>query len=471
MRFVLSFGLLAAAAAGQATWLPQSPPMRPTARESHNLVHDPATQRTFLFWGLQNGAPASGPFWMWDGSTWTPATPATTGFLFTWGLGGLCEDGAGAMLLFGGYRPGFGIGGGTPTVLDETWRVQASAAGTLQFLLLSPATRPAARQAPGMVRTNQGVLLFGGTNVYGSSFLGDTWLWNGSTWANVSPPVGPTARAFHSMAFDSTRNVVVLFGGSTSSGSTSNDTWEFDGTIWQQRLPLHQPSPRSRAAFVFSPAVGKTLLSGGELNGGTAGEVWAWNGVDWLQVASAGTLPAARRGAAFAYDAQRQQPFLFGGRDPVSHFDDSYYLDVQFAPSTYTPFGAGCLGPTGLVPSLAPLAGEVPALGSTSHLRVTNLPLRLTLPIFVLGTSNTFEPSPGHPLPLDLGFLGWPGCEQLVSHDVFDAVPTLTGEATLPFAVPFVVGLIGFTFHAQVLVLYQPSGAAVSNALTGVVGL
>jgi hypothetical protein len=57
-----------------------------------------------------------------------------------------------------------------------------------------------------------------------------------------------------------------------------------------------------------------------------------------------------------------------------------------------------------------------------------------------------------------------------VSHDVLDAVPTLTGTASIPFTVPLNATFLGFAFHAQALVLYQPSGAAVSNGLTGVVG-
>ena len=36
--------------------------------------------------------------------------------------------------------------------------------------------------------------------------------------------------------------------------------------------------------------------------------------------------------------------------------------------------------------------------------------------------------------------------------------------------VPMTTSLVGFTFHAQALVLYSPSGVAVSNGVTGVVG-
>lgn len=49
-------------------------------------------------------------------------------------------------------------------------------------------------------------------------------------------------------------------------------------------------------------------------------------------------------------------------------------------------------------------------------------------------------------------------------------MPTLAGQVMHAITVPLTANLIGFTFHAQGFVLYQPTGAAVSNALTGIVG-
>lgn len=469
MKFPPPLLLLTAAAAAQGTWLPQSPPVQPSQRYDHGLVYDPTTQRTFLFFGLNFGD----PWWTWDGAAWSQPTVSYSGLFWNLGRGGICADGAGGILLFGGFRPGIGIGGGTPTVLDQTWQVTIGGGTTLQFIQLAPATFPGARQGTRMVRTNQGVLLFGGENVNSTVHYGDTWRWNGATWTQVSSPLSPAPRSYHAMAFDAARNVVVLFGGATSTATTVDDTWEFDGAAWHQESPAHRPSPRCKAACVYAPAAGRTLLfGGGAFNGtGNSAELWAWDGTDWRSLPTSGTAPTARQGAAFAYDEVRQQTLLFGGIGPLP-LDETWYLDVQIPPSTYTPFGAGCVGPNGLVPVLSAVPAEVPAIGTTSHLEVTNLGPGLSLPVFILGTSNTFEPTPpSHPLPFDLGFLGWPGCQQLVSHEVFEPMPTLTGAATLAFAVPPTPSLIGFTFHAQVLALYVPGGAAVSNALTGVVGL
>ena len=140
----------------------------------------------------------------------------------------------------------------------------------------------------------------------------------------------------------------------------------------------------------------------------------------------------------------------------------------QIPAASYTPFGAGCLDPFGAVPVLAGAPGEVPRPGTTSHVRVSNLPATLTLAGFVVGFSTTWDPA-GYPLPLDLGVVGWPGCPQLISFGWCDFVATQTGSADYAITVPANY-VPGFTFYVQSLVLYFPSGTATSNAVTGVVG-
>jgi hypothetical protein len=146
-------------------------------------------------------------------------------------------------------------------------------------------------------------------------------------------------------------------------------------------------------------------------------------------------------------------------------------LPVLATPAWYAQFGSGCPGPNAAAPVLAGVPGEPPRLGTTSRIRVSNLPLAVTVPVFVLGLSNTWDSGPpAYSLPLDLGFLGWPGCAQLVSDDVSAFAITTTGYADYSILVPQSVPLIGFTFHAQTLVLYSGGGVAASNGVTGTVG-
>lgn len=139
--------------------------------------------------------------------------------------------------------------------------------------------------------------------------------------------------------------------------------------------------------------------------------------------------------------------------------------------ATYAPFGTGCAGPTAQIPALDGVVGEPPRIGTTSRVRVSNLPTTVTIPVFVLGLSNTHDPGPpAYALPADLGVLGWPGCHQLVSDEVASFTITTAGQADYLLPVPMNLGLVGFAFYAQAVVLYSPGGVAVSNGVIGTVG-
>ena len=68
--------------------------------------------------------------------------------------------------------------------------------------------------------------LFGGTS--GTSLLGDTWEWDGEDWTEVAND-GPTRRSQHSLVYDSSRHLILLFGGSAVGSPAANDTWTWDG--------------------------------------------------------------------------------------------------------------------------------------------------------------------------------------------------------------------------------------------------
>src|SRR5438874_1815339 len=78
---------------------------------------------------------------------------------------------------------------------------------------ISPFTSPSARYSHAMAYdgVRKKVIMFGGWN---GGYLGDMWAWDGTNWANISPPQNnPSARYAHTMAYDAARQQVVLFGG------------------------------------------------------------------------------------------------------------------------------------------------------------------------------------------------------------------------------------------------------------------
>src|SRR5262245_25675776 len=91
------------------------------------------------------------------------------------------------------------------------------------------------------------------------------------------PSLSP--RTTPSMAFDSARNVAVMFGGNDS--SYSGETWEYASATGQWTLRASTgPSPRIAAAMAYDAARGVTVLFGGSTATNVDnGETWEWDGV------------------------------------------------------------------------------------------------------------------------------------------------------------------------------------------------
>jgi hypothetical protein len=102
-------------------------------------------------------------------------------------------------------------------------------------------------------------ILFGGFNYFGPD---ETWQWDGSTWTFLTNQ-GPSPRAAPSLAYDSTNQRVLLFGGEADAVHF-NDTWAWSGSTWELiDSSLATPPPRSRAALSYDPQRGKMVLFGG----------------------------------------------------------------------------------------------------------------------------------------------------------------------------------------------------------------
>jgi Galactose oxidase, central domain len=155
-------------------------------------------------------------------------------------------------------------------------------------------------------------LLWGGHD--GTAFFGDTWEWDGSGWVQVAD-TGPAPFAAVGLAFDSIRNIAVLF--TSDLNSTAFETWEWDGEAWTQVEDTGPQAANGTFGMVYDRAREVTILEAGTAGTGTPQYpgigTWAWNGRTWTQVADVG--PSQRVLAALAYDAARGRVVLFAGAD------------------------------------------------------------------------------------------------------------------------------------------------------------
>jgi hypothetical protein len=64
-------------------------------------------------------------------------------------------------------------------------------------------------------------------------------------WQQVTTTISPQGRYIYGFAYDSHRQVAVLFGGDSTGSARLNDTWEYDGTNWRQVSPSQSPPGRA----------------------------------------------------------------------------------------------------------------------------------------------------------------------------------------------------------------------------------
>ncbi len=235
------------------TWYEAFPTTAPSVRLGSAEAYDPATGQTILFGG-NNASTYYNDTWDWNGANWVQLSPAT-----------------------------------------------------------SPSTRMDAAMAYDSAMNGGELVLFGGSNA--STNYNDTWAWNGSTWSQVGNTGdltctttctnSPLARFGASMAYDSANaGQLVLFGGFSAGTTYDNDTWTWNGTSWANVTPTTSLAGRYGASMAYDPVNGGQLVLFGGYNGSAGyNDTWTWNDNTntWSQLAPAAS-PAGRYGASMAYD-------------------------------------------------------------------------------------------------------------------------------------------------------------------------
>jgi hypothetical protein len=260
------------------------------------------------------------------------------------------------------------------------------------------------------------------------------------------------------MTFDTTRGVVMLFGGFLGSAFDAQ-TWTWNGTAWAQLVTATVPPASPFPSLSFFEPHGVAVLTLGTGAASQPLQTFVHDGADWSAGPSAPTGFTSRQGHATSFDARREMVVLFGGArvgpGGAVATADTWELSIR---ATFEPFGTGCAFAAG-TPMLDAVAGSRPQLGDTLQLEV--MPAGAAA-LFVAGTSDTTFL--GAPLPLDLAPIGLPGCHLFTSADVAVAAPVTAGVATTSIVIPPHRTLLGAQFFVQALAL--DAGAPVPGALS-----
>ena len=222
--------------------------MGPSARAGGAMAFDAIRERVVLF----GGVPVTGAIdtWEWDGAEWTQV--ADTGPSAR-ALSALAYDAVREQVVL------FGGGDNRSPVLDDTWAWDGT-----EWTQVAD-SGPEARYTHAMTFdvVAQRVLVFGGLSAPpASAELADTWAWDGAAWTEVAH-FGPPAAMAASAECDG--HTVLQFGGGIATSSPIvpfGGTWQWNGQHWTQRQDMG-PQPRMAAGLAFDSTRNRYVVFGG----------------------------------------------------------------------------------------------------------------------------------------------------------------------------------------------------------------
>ncbi|MCI4340938.1 MAG: PadR family transcriptional regulator [Thermoplasmata archaeon] len=335
-----------ATAAVTTQWTPvaASPPQAPLPGAGYAMAYDPALSAVVSFGGGQSSGSVEGFTWEFARGVWTNATgsvgPAPSPRS---GAAVVADAQVGGLLLYGGLAS-------NGTFDTDTWSFSS---GHWQDLTSLSGTPPSARFSPAMAYDSSDgeAVLFGG-ETSGAVELNDTWTYAHGNWT-LLPTTGltaPSPRHYATMADDPAEHGVLVFGGQ-GSGGTFGDTWEFAAGHWfnlTNSIPTAPPSRRA-ALMAYDSTNQSVLLFGGDstIYGNALADTWRFqSGRWWNLTALTPTHPPARFATGLSDDPTDNGTVLFGGCTAVgctSYLGDTWVwrdvpLAVSVAPPTVTGF-------------------------------------------------------------------------------------------------------------------------------------
>lgn len=208
--------------------------------DSASMAFDPIRTRLVVNGALNGGSNST---WTFDGQAWTDLGASGIGST-SGGTARMCFDSARNRLVnvtsgtweWDGTSWAFVPSqvpptNGAPTVFHSARGTCMQVAGAGRYLLerigtewftYAPPTYPTASSFA-YDGDAQAIMSYGGQGFF---YLDETWELTGLTWKKLFPINSPGPRADHSMAYDSVRKVMVMFGGNGPSGQLG-DTWEY----------------------------------------------------------------------------------------------------------------------------------------------------------------------------------------------------------------------------------------------------
>jgi len=294
----------------------------PSGRCNHPMAYDSDTNQAIVFAGHAGGNNRPGETWnyhldvnQWENVNTPPELTGRDGHAMEY------VQSTGEAILFGGWDGQFKSDTWGYDFSSESWELKSN-------------NGPSPRSEIAMAYSSNDdvVVLFGGADASGT-ILDDTWVYSPSSesWTQTDSIKGPSPRICHAMAYDSTNDLIVLFGGRLNDWSQDDETWTYDiGTeTWKNRSPDNSPPARENHDLVYDAENNVVILFGG-YDGGRFNDTWIYDVSlnKWTELLFENN-PEARDSLAMEYDSRNGQIILFGGKDKGEQFlSDTWILPL-----------------------------------------------------------------------------------------------------------------------------------------------
>ena len=323
------------------TWTQMSPEPHPTDRERHRLAYDAESDLVILFGGIEGGTVWDPVFredivwtynyesnlWIYSGWDWVNMNPTTS-------PGTRCgsplvyDIESDRMVLFSGWPDLHDDG----TRYNDTWTYDYD---TNTWTNMSPPVLPSGRGGHAMAYYEEAdvMVMFGGVTGWQSDdekYMADTWTYdlNTNTWTNMSPTNYPTPRIYASMGYDNESDVIVMFGGFMEDHSAGHETWIYNLTsnTWTNATTVSHPEARFFGSLFFDYDGNRVLLGGGGNWVGYTNDLWEYNyGANtWTELIPANAPPSF--GFALTYDLESELIVSNGG--PIDLNEDVFVRET-----------------------------------------------------------------------------------------------------------------------------------------------
>ncbi len=312
-------------------WSQVATPNSPPKRQLTGLTYDPIRDRVILFGGTQSvsndgktaTANSLADTWEFDGTNWTQRS--TSGPALAKPI--LQYDPARNQVIMMGLDPNSATLMYTYDPASGSWNK-----------ITPTAVPPCVNEAAMTFQTQSSTILLTGGVCSTSSVTDETWEWDGTTWTKVDTTGTDPDRVFgQALAYDQSRNLAMVYGGTVAFASPRSATWLFGSNLWIQYTDSTTPSPRSLFVLTADPVNNMLWLLGGLDDTDTyLADFWKYQNGQWQPVVSTNP-PASCITPTGAYDTDRKKVVIVCSSSDTYEWDGTNWTKDNITDSNKKP--------------------------------------------------------------------------------------------------------------------------------------